>query len=998
MLPMYKIYIDYTSKYKQIYGDKTVVLLQIGGFYEIYSSGSDIVDIKTIADICNMVVTKKSKAINDVGPHNPYMTGFPIEAINKFLNLLVTNQYTCIVISQTGDDDMNRTKIREVTEIVSPSTYTTNNFISNNNYLCVLYFEQHNDLLYLGISGIDVNIGNTFVSETISTLNDNDKAIDELFRILSSYNPNEIIIISDKIIPNYKKIEDIVYSYSKSVHPKWNTYDFLKDLQKISYQTEILNKAFKHSSITNIFDVIHIDRKHLARISLCCAIQFAYEHNPNIITKLNYPFIVENDSQMIIEYDSVLQLNLISNNPNDKSLLHILNNCKTAFGKRSFKDTLLNPIIDIDLLNKKYEEINDILQLDFEDSLKFLSNIIDLQRFKRRIILKKIVPSDWCSFYTSLENIKDLYNFYNIDTKIIDTLFDSISCFDIDMCSKYSTLNDIKYNFFKIGIYPDIDELVNTYNDSFKKICDISKKITDFGDKDSTLSRVENNKDGFFISITKKRFDFAYSINKTYMSSFDKKFSNNTKTSYNIINDDISSLSDKMQKSLLSLNTLLIQHYFDFFYTYISENEETLSNIIQCITNIDINVCIASNSKKWNLVKPSISSYDHSFLDIKGIRNPIVECLDNDIEYVRNDISLDSQGMLLYGINSSGKSSLMKAVGLNIIMAQAGMYCFCDSINYHPYKHLFTRISGLDNIYRGMSSFVVEMTELRNILNRSDKYSLVLGDEICSGTENISAISIVASSLYQLTTNKSSFIFATHLHELIDIDIIKHLSLQNQISIKHMHISFQDGIIIYNRQIMDGNGSKIYGIEVCKTLNMPKDFLLMSENIRKEILHEDSCYVPLQTSLYNSSVYMDLCQVCKINKAVHTHHIKYQKEDTYDKNAKHNLIPLCEECHHKEHSDVFHIKGYTQTSDGKTIDYQSKTIDETNLQDLDYITLKKYIRLGKCNIWYIRSKESGKFKKIIDEKLLLKKFNQISNIHIYSITDNIKQTLFDLSM
>lgn len=992
MLPMYKLYIHYTEKYKEIYGENTVVLLQVGGFYEIYSSGSDIVNIRTIADLCGMIVTKKSKAIPDVGPHNPYMTGFPIEAIQKFLNILISNQYTCIIVSQTGDDDFNRSKTREVTDIVSPSTYMINNN-TNNNYLCVLYFEEYNQLLFMGVAGIDVSIGNTFVSETISTEIDKDKAIDELFRILSSYTPNEITLLSNKPISIAKKIEEIVYNYTKSVHPKWDTY--YKEIQKTSYQIEMLNKAFQHKSITNIFDIINIDTKQFARIALCGAIQFAYEHNSNIISKLNYPFIVENNNQLIIEYDSILQLNLISNNPNEKSLLKILNNCKTAFGKRAFKDKLLNPITNIDILNNQYNAVDKILHMDFDICSSNLSNIHDLQRLRRRIILHKIVPSEWCNFHISLENIKKLYDYFHYD---INPISDSISSLDIDMCSKYSSLNDIKFNIFQNGIYPDIDSFINQYHQSYQDIVSISTKISNLIDTESNLAKVESTKEGFIISITKKRFDYAYSIDKNYMSQFDKKFSNNSKTSYILTNDTINTLSKNMQTCLDKVHDLIIQKYHEFLDTFIEKYDDFLLEIIQTVTDIDIQICIANNTKKWNLSKPIINEYHNSYLTIQGIRNPIIESLDN--QYVKNDISIGhtQNGMLLYGINSSGKSSFMKAIGLNIIMAQAGMYCFCDKMEYMPYKHLFTRISGMDNIYRGMSSFVVEMNELRNILNRSDSFSLVLGDEICSGTESVSAVAIVASSLYQLVENKSSFIFATHLHELMNIKIIQHLAIDN-ILIKHIHVTFKNGKIIYDRKIMDGNGSNVYGIEVCNTLHMPDKFLKMSENIRKEIQNEDSFYVPLKTSSYNSNIYMDLCQICKKNKAVHTHHIKYQKYDTYDKNAKYNLLPLCEICHQKEHSDVYHIEGFVDTSEGKTIQINHNTSNLTHNtithNTIDYNHLYKYVRYGKCNKWYYRTKETGIFKEIHDEKILLKK---LLKLHIYTITDDMKDKLFDLSL
>jgi len=270
----------------------------------------------------------------------------------------------------------------------------------------------------------------------------------------------------------------------------------------------------------------------------------------------------------------------------------------------------------------------------------------------------------------------------------------------------------------------------------------------------------------------------------------------------------------------------------------------------------------------------------------------------------------------------------MKAIGLNIIMAQAGMYVAAESMSYYPYNSIFTRISGMDNIYKGMSSFTVEMTELRNILQRCDKYSLVIGDEICCGTESISGISIVASGIDTLIKKGSCFIFASHLHELTKITCISKHIKDKSLSVKHIRITIDDkNRIIYDRKLQDGQGSKIYGIEVCKSLDMPLDFMKNAEKIRKEVEGINKDIVKNRKSRYNSNVIVDKCKICD-NAAEETHHIVYQEKANdegyllnYHKNSKHNLVALCKECHRKEHSGELKIKGYIATSNGVVLDY-----------------------------------------------------------------------------
>ena len=147
-----------------------------------------------------------------------------------------------------------------------------------------------------------------------------------------------------------------------------------------------------------------------------------------------------------------------------------------------------------------------------------------------------------------------------------------------------------------------------------------------------------------------------------------------------------------------------------------------------------------------------------------------------EIEYIPNDITLGENGILLYGTNACGKSTLMKSIGLTLIMAQAGFFVPCKECVYSPYTQIFTRILNNDNIFKRQSSFAVEMSELRGILKRADNHSLVLGDEVCSGTETTSALSIVSAGLKTLSDLKCSFIFTSHLHQLMDIQIVKSLT------------------------------------------------------------------------------------------------------------------------------------------------------------------------------------------------------------------------------
>jgi DNA mismatch repair protein MutS len=240
-------------------------------------------------------------------------------------------------------------------------------------------------------------------------------------------------------------------------------------------------------------------------------------------------------------------------------------------------------------------------------------------------------------------------------------------------------------------------------------------------------------------------------------------------------------------------------------------------------------------------------------------------------------------------------------------MAQSGFYVPCEAFTYSPYKYLFTRILGNDNLFKGLSTFAVEMSELRTILRLADQNSLVLGDELCSGTENISAISIFVAGIQKLYRVKSSFIFATHIHEIVHFKEISDLST---VILQHLTVVYDQAqdLLVYDRKIKPGPGNSMYGLEVCKSLKLPEDFLDDAFNIRMKYFSEQQGFLSLKTSHFNSKKIMNLCEVCKQNKGTEVHHLQHQKFADSDgfiktesaffhKNALANLVTLCDNCH-----------------------------------------------------------------------------------------------------
>jgi len=378
------------------------------------------------------------------------------------------------------------------------------------------------------------------------------------------------------------------------------------------------------------------------------------------------------------------------------------------------------------------------------------------------------------------------------------------------------------------------------------------------------------------------------------------------------------------------------------------ENDELVAIFVSSI----------KTAKKYNYTCPKIvkAKDDENFLELIDLRHPIIEANEEQGIYVPNDIILGQlayaskeykdnviiknsnpvnikdnkmHGVLLYGINSSGKSSLMKSIGISVILAQAGFYVPAKSMRFSIFDAVYTRISGADNIAKGLSSFAVEMLELKNIFNRASKKSLVLGDEISHSTETMSGLSIVASAILKLAKLESIFVFATHLHQLPEIPEIE--KLKNIISL-HLSVMYKDDEdkLIFDRKLAHGSGSSMYGLEYARSLHMDKEFLTVANDIRKKLTDDYSAIERLaqkKTSKYNKNVFASTCVICG-KPCDDVHHIKEQARankdgfiDHINQNHKYNLIPLCKEHHKMVHDGSINVNGFVATSNGLELHY-----------------------------------------------------------------------------
>lgn len=897
-------YFQLQSEAEEKYGQNTIVFIEIGSFYEVYESDK-VGKASEIAKSLNILLTKKNKNIPELSTKNPFLCGIPTVSLDKHLQKLSSeNKWTILLISQKGRPP-NITRFLE--KIISPGTNIDFVTSESSSFIASVYFEKNNKGIFsAGISLIDVTIGNVFTYEKYGVSNDKEIVLDEVRQLLSTKNISELIITHD--------IEDISFLETLSNHSILvkNSKDF-KDNFNINYQNEIFKHTFKCNSHLSPIEEVNMERMPFSTISLSILLDFIIEHNKLICENLQIPIDILSSKYMYLGNNPLAQLDIYNRDSLD--VLSVVNKGLSSIGRRFIKEQLMNPLISKKDIEDRYFKstlyLDNPNRKDIEVKIK---SIYDIERLLRKVEIGTIQPFELSNLFSSLQEISNIEIIEDCsDNNFVSFLESIYDVFDFDIMS-LSNLTNISKTFIKEGISKEIDISQNKINSLLLCKDEIVNSISD------SFSFKDSDSEGFYLEISKKKF------NESLLADYSIKDIKNLKNSKKIFIEELSEISDDLilLKDSLIKNTLVVYKNIlnDISTLYLS----LIRNKITYICNLEFYINNAKLIEDKGYCIPSIVDSDDNFYEVESLRHPIVETIEKEI-FIPNNVQFGSKkemkldtdvlfnndklnGFLLYGQNSSGKTVLSKSVGISIILAQAGFFVPAKTLKFSIFNSLFTRISGSDNILRGLSTFAVEMLELKNILNRADNRSLVIGDEISHGTETISGLSIVAATILNLKEKDCSFIIATHLHQLGDINEIQETE---EISSVHLSLSYDEvkDELSYNRKIQKGSGSSIYGLEFAKSLKLPSAFLSKAYSIRKEIANDLSGLENLtkkKKSRYNSSLFVGVCSKCG-DPAEDVHHIIEQKEandkgmiDHFHKNHKSNLDTLCKKCHNLEHS------------------------------------------------------------------------------------------------
>jgi DNA mismatch repair protein MutS len=957
-------YLEDQLKYEKKFNKKTVVLYEVGSFFEMYgidNQDEKIGDVKNIAELLNIACTRKNKNILENNRKNPLMAGVNTPVVDKYLKILLQNNYTVVIVNQF-DTMLGCKKERRVTEILSPGTYIEGIQSQDSNNVMSIHIESEKcyytktAILCIGLSVIDLTTGKSTIYEVYDKKEDKTYALDEAYRFYISHCPREVIIDNSKC--NLSK-EEIVSRFELS----GKLYHFRDsgngELYKIGYQNEFLSKVYQPEGLLTALEFLELEKRPYIVISLILLLNYVHEHNETLINNLEKPEIWSQQKYLKLDTNAIYQLNVIGDNSsvvsNGKtkyqSLFDVLNKTSTAVGRRLLKERLLNPVLDYEELERRYSYIEDMNDMDIiKDSEKYLRQVVDFERYHRKISLRKLNPYEFHSLHFAYLAISPLVEIVKTKENLgkmvdSDVLVDELNAyvgeysgiFDLDEIGKYN-IDSITNSFFKVGVYPEIDKIqekLGEYQESFHII---SKKLNNVilkYDKKSNIKLEHNDRDGYYLALTNKRcgilkkhFPQTIKVGDKVINGKEFTFTA-TKTSITKISCGLfKELSRKMIVYKEKLRILAMDKYLDTLENLHKKYEKCLIVMTDFIAKIDVIKSLSKSAIMYGYVKPRIVKKNKSYMKCRELRHPIIEQLHTDDKYIPNDVDLGDKvnGNLIYGLNGVGKTSYGKSIGLCCIMAQIGSYVPAEDMEYSPYRTILTRILGNDNMFKKQSSFVVEMLELRSILRRADENSLVIGDEICKGTEFQSGEALVASAIMKLSKSDVNFILATHMHSLSQMDEIS--SLEN-VKLKHMRVLFEGNKIVYDRRLVDGSGETIYGIEVASKIINDDDFIKIAYQIRNQRMGKNQEILSTKKSVYNSDVYVSECAICKKNVDLDVHHINFQctadKNNMiqhFHKNEKHNLVVLCKEHHNEVHQGGLKINGYKMTGDGKILDYE----------------------------------------------------------------------------
>lgn len=780
--PLMKQYHEIKDKYKN-----EILLYRLGDFYEMFYNDAIIA-----SKILGLTLTKRNR---EKGVDVP-LAGVPYHSVAGYISKLVDAGYKVAICEQVEDPKQAKGIVkREVIKVITPGTIidVDNLEASSNNYIACVIIE--NNKAY--ISYIDITTG-VFNASIVEAKN------------ISSY--IYMLDIKEILMTKYTSLSLEQYLEGKNLSTTI--------IEKPKNSVEFLTDFFSITSLDSfgITDKLLID---------CCASLLEYILETQISIEINIPKInmLHNKNYANINLSSSKNLELLKNQ-RDKStygsLLWVLDKCKTAMGSRLLKEYLNYPLIDIEKIKERQKDVKYLIDnmLLREDIRDCLAQTYDLQRIVSKIIFGNENGKDIRALYSTFKNYKKIYELWKEKFKNVDISFLDILAKEID---RY-LVDDPPFSVREGGMIRE------DFNDEIKELNMILKHGKDY------LLDIENrekNSTGIkFLKIKyNKLFGYFIEISKSSVSDVPDRYIRKQTLSNceRYITEELKEYEDK----IINARAKLVELEYNIFKSLsnlIKDKKEELGELANIVAYIDVIASYAYVSVTNSYCKPEFN--DKGEIHILNGRHPIVEQLINT-QFIENDVHFtkNKNFIILTGPNMAGKSTYMKQIALICILAQIGMFVPAKSANLSIIDKFLTRIGASDDILTGQSTFMVEMSEVSQILNTATEKSLIILDEVGRGTSTYDGLAIAtAISSYIHDKIKAKTIFATHYHELNELENEYERIINYRINVEE-----KNSKVLFLRTISKGSADKSYGTYVAKLAGLPKIVLQDSKKILNKL-------------------------------------------------------------------------------------------------------------------------------------------------------------------
>lgn len=797
MTPMMQQYLETKAQYKDC-----ILFYRLGDFYEMFYD-----DALTASRELEITLTGKNCGQEERAP----MCGVPYHAVDVYLNKLVAKGYKVAICEQAEDPKQAKGIVkREVIRIVTPGTNLSQQALDEgrNNYLMCLVYDNNQ----FGLAITDISTGDFYTTE-VATLK-------ELYDEIHRFSPSEIIC-NDSFYMSGASLDD----FKDRLHVSVSTLDTWYMDEAVSVQK--IKEHFKVASL----DGLGLTDFPSGTLAVGALLLYLYETQKNTLDNLTKITPYRSGGYMIIDSATNRNLELIETlreKQKKGSLLWVLDKTKTAMGARLMRNWIEQPLIEKKKITARQDAVEELYNdmITREEIREYLNAVYDLERLVTRISYRTANPRDLIAFKTSLGMIPPVKQLLSqaksAELKEIDERMDCLE--DIyDLIEK--SIQDEppimirEGGMIKEGYNEDVDKFRLSRTEGKTWLAELEAR-----EKEKTgikNLRVRYNKVfGYYLEVTN-------SYKELVPEDWTRKQTLANAERY--ITPELKELEDMILGAEDKLAALEYDLYCEVRDS-IGEQVVRIQETAKAIAHLDVLASLACVAQSNDYVRPSINT--KGVIDIQGGRHPVVEKMNNNQMFIDNDTYLDNKNhriSIITGPNMAGKSTYMRQSALIVLMAQIGSFVPAKSANIGIVDRIFTRVGASDDLASGQSTFMVEMTEVANILRNATSRSLLILDEIGRGTSTFDGLSIAWAVVEHISNPKllgAKTLFATHYHELTELE--GKLDSVNNYCIA---VREQGDDIIFLRKIIRGGADKSYGIQVARLAGVPDSVIDRAKEI-----------------------------------------------------------------------------------------------------------------------------------------------------------------------